>query len=107
MRHPACCCQSSWSSSNGAMADLRHLLFDGLLDTVDLDAHVVHRDAGDLGDLAVTQRFQKQGYDEAVLTRQRCDGAMQRGQPFPVLQTLVRADGVVRQVREFFGGSLL
>ena len=42
------------------MTDLRHELFQRLLDPRDFDAQVVYCDASDIGDFPVTEAFQEQ-----------------------------------------------
>ena len=64
-------------------------MFDGLLDARNLDADVVDGEAGDFGDFAVTEGFEQEGDDEAILVGERGDGAAKGGEAFGVLEVLM------------------
>ncbi len=94
------CRHSSWSCSNCAMVDLRHHIFEDLLDARNLHPHVVDRNPRDVRDLAVAQAFQQQAHDEAVLVGQGGYGGPQGGQALLLLEVLLRPAALVRNVGE-------
>src|SRR5882724_11441604 len=105
-------CQSVWSSSNCAIVDLAsylliHAMFDGLLDARNLDAYVVDGQPGNFGDLAVTERFQKQGNDQTVLVGKGRDGATKCGEAFGVFQMLMSGGAGVGDLGKGLGRAAL
>ena len=79
-----------------------------LLDARELDADMVHGEAGDLGDLPVAEAFEQQRDDEAVLAGKLGDGGAEGGEPLLILEILVRSPAA-RSGRSGsgFGGLLL
>src|SRR5215831_8658857 len=90
-------CHRTCSSSNGAMAHLRHSLLNGVLDARDFDSHVIDRKTRDFRNFLVAEGFQQERDDQPVLIRQLCDGAAQRREPLRLLQVLVRGGRLIRR----------